>query len=307
LSERNSVAGTTMTLISMFRSEINSVNISPIKVSWELSLWNITSSRIFFEFLSFSPSSLEILLLSKSRNFGLFVSLRGGLSKGKGCLFLAMWSVICMMLLEFASIGFPSKIKVVNCLNHKIVLVRRYVSMMSVESFVRFSFELLSFRSDSWANHKVGIISWSVSSSWSFSSFSGCCFGSLSFSLNIFSVWFNWINILIFCCLSCTNFWSINLGNLSLSNFLFTAWQSFISFCLFSKEALTFMVFHCASISTWLLNETNHGLLADGIETCVITCSKSLCEMIISLSYSINTKITFNIISKIGNESSSIF
>ena len=205
-----------------------------------------------------------------------------------------------MMLLKFTSIGFPSKIKVVNSLNHKIVLVRRYVSMMSVESFVRFSLELMSFRSDSRANHKVSIISWS------FSSFSGCCFGSLSFSLNIFSAWFNWINILIFSCLSCINFWSINLGNLSLSNFLFTAWQSFVSFCLFSKEALTFMVFHCASISTWLLNETNHGLLADGIETCVITCSKSLCEMVITLSYSINTKITFNIISKIGNESSSI-
>jgi hypothetical protein len=197
------------------------------------------------EFLSFSPSILEILLLSKSRSFGLYVSFRGGLSKGKSCLFLAMWSVICMMLLEFASIGFPSKIKVVNCLNHEIVLVRRYVSMMSVKSFVRFSLELMSFRSDSWANHKVGIISWSVSSS-----FSGYCFGSL-FSLDIFSAWFNWINILIFSCLSCINIRSINLGNLSLSNFFFTAWQSLVSFCLFSKEALTFMVFHCASISTW--------------------------------------------------------
>jgi len=300
LSERNSVAGTTMTLISMFRSEINSLDISPIKVSWELIFWNSFSWWILFlELLGFFPCSREILCLSKGWCFGFFVSLRGSLSKWESCLFLAMWPIINMMLLKLASIGFPSKIKVINSLNHKIVLVWRHVSMMSVKSFVRFSLEIWSSWSDSWANHKVSFVSWSVSSGWSFS-VSGCI------SLNILSAGFNGIDILIFSLLCCVNFRSLNLSNLSLSNFCLSAWQGFVSCCLFSEEALTFMAFHCASISTWLLNETHHSLFANGIETCIITCSKPLCEMVIAFSYGINTKITFNIVSKIGDKSSSI-
>jgi len=192
LGERNSVAGTTMTLISMFRSEINSLDISPIKVSWELTFWNIFSWCILFlELLGFFPCWREILLLSKGRCLGVFVNLRGSLSKWERCLFLAMWPIINMMLLKLTSIGFPGKIKVIDSLNHKIVLVWRHVSMVSVKSFMRFSLEIWSSRSDSWANHKVGFVSWSVSSGWCFS-ISGCI------SLNILSAGFNGIHILTF-------------------------------------------------------------------------------------------------------------
>lgn len=90
LSERNSVARTTMPLISMFRSKINSTNISPIEISWELILWNISSRSIFLIFSCFFPSRGEVLLLSKRRSFGLFVNFRGCLSKCKGFMFLAM-------------------------------------------------------------------------------------------------------------------------------------------------------------------------------------------------------------------------
>jgi hypothetical protein len=54
----------------MFRSEINSFNISPIEVSWELRLWNTFSIWILLlELLGFFPSSSEILCLSKGRRF----------------------------------------------------------------------------------------------------------------------------------------------------------------------------------------------------------------------------------------------
>lgn len=213
-----------MTLISMFRSEINSLDISPIEVSWELSLWNIFSWIIFLlELLGFVQCRREILLLSKGRSCGLFVNLRGCLSKWERCLFFAMWPIINMMLLKFTSIGFPSKIKVINSLNHKIVLVRRYVSMMSVKSLVRFSLEFVISRSNFWINHKVGFVSWSVSSGWCFG-FSSCI------SLDILSARFNGIHILIFSCLRCVNFSSLNLSNLSLSNFNFRAWQVWFSF-----------------------------------------------------------------------------
>jgi hypothetical protein len=69
LSERNSIAGTAMSLISMFGGEIDSFNISPVKVSWELTFWNILSASVFLIFSSFIPSSSKILLLSKSRSF----------------------------------------------------------------------------------------------------------------------------------------------------------------------------------------------------------------------------------------------
>lgn len=288
-----------MSLISMLGCEIDSVNISPVKVSWELTLWNILSRTVFLILSGFIPSGGEVLLLSKRRSFGLLGSLGGSLSKGKFVVLLAMWPIISMMLLEFTSIGFPGKIKVINCLNHKIVVVGRNVSMMSVVSSVTFPLESVSLWSDGGANHKVGVISWSVS-------FSGNSLGCLSVSLDILSASFNGVYILLCSCLSDISFWSIDLSNFSLCDLDFTAWQSMISFCLISIEALSSMIFHCASISTCLLNETNHCFTALWIETSIISCSKALCEMIITFSNGINAKISLNIISKIGNKSCSI-
>ena len=79
-----------------------------------------------------------------------------------------------------------------------------------------------------------------------------------------------------------------------------------IGFCLLSKEALSSMILHCTSISTSLLNKTNHCLIAYRIKAWIISCSKPLRKMIISFSNSINTEITFDIVSIISNESCSV-
>jgi len=74
----------------MLGCEIDSVNISPVKVSWELTLWNILSRTVFLILSGFIPSGGEVLLLSKRRSFGLLGSLGGSLSKGKFVVLLAM-------------------------------------------------------------------------------------------------------------------------------------------------------------------------------------------------------------------------
>lgn len=212
-----------------------------------------------------------------------------------------MWSIISMVLLKFTSIGFPGKIKIIDSLNHKIVLVRRNVSMMGVVSPVRFSLESLSLGSDSWAQHEVGIVSWSVSSR------RRITLNNRVISLCVLSTCLNRVNILAFSSLCSGDIRSLNFSNLGLCNFNLLTWYGFICFDLISIKALSSVILHSASITTSLLNKTNHCFVTGWIETSVISSSKSLCKMIVSLSYSINTKITFNIVSEISHESSSIF
>jgi hypothetical protein len=136
LGEGNSVAGTAVTLVSMLTSEIDSLDISPVEVLGKLAVWDSAGVLVLLLVLSSLRICLgEVLGLLEDLVLLIKVLLGLNLSQVEG-LVLAVGAIAWMVLLKLASISFPSKIHVVDSLNHQIVLVRCNMGVMGVVSLV---------------------------------------------------------------------------------------------------------------------------------------------------------------------------
>ena len=123
LGEGNGVARSTVTLISVLTGEVNTIYVSPVKVGWELTIWDRVGIWVFLlVFLGFRPSFSKVI--SCLKNLFLTVKIFFTLDLGKlQSLLLAVRSVTCMMLLELAGICFPSKIHIIDGRDKKIILI----------------------------------------------------------------------------------------------------------------------------------------------------------------------------------------
>ena len=137
LGERDSVARTAVTLVSMLGGEVNTLDVSPVEVGWELTIWDSVGIWVLLlVLLGLTPGSSEVISLLK--DFLFLVKISFGLGLGKiQSLLLAVRSITWMVLLELASICFPAEIHIVDSGNEEIVLIRCNMSMMSIVPLVR--------------------------------------------------------------------------------------------------------------------------------------------------------------------------
>lgn len=135
LGERDSVAGTAMTLVSVLVHEVIATDISPVEVVRQLAVWNGISIRVvFLELLRFLNSRLEIGTLSELDGAGGLVV---GLSEDQWL--IAVSAVVVVRFLVFAHVSLPSQVHLVDGLDQQISLISRHVLNVRVVPRVRLS------------------------------------------------------------------------------------------------------------------------------------------------------------------------
>ena len=249
LGEGNRVAGAAMLLISVIRSKIIPVHISEVERFWKLGVWDVSSLFVLFhELLCGGQRFLEFLISVHAKFlFGwgsLFLLLIGvgDLGEGNRAFLLTVGTVTGVVLLVLAHVCLPAEVCLIDLLNENIHLIRWLMVEVEISPLTTGFFCLMvgflveRLRLSAAKFHEV----WGLS-------------GNI-FNFNIVMLH----DLVILHLASVVSLRSLNI----------------IMLLLNSLEALDFMLTHGVSFSRLLgdvLNESNHRLLAEGVEFVVVS------------------------------------
>ena len=144
-------------MVSEWVSEIETINVSEVILFWNELIFDFIGCLILIvPALSLGQSFLEGLTRVRTEILLLFVLLDIRTSLGQALcslLGITMGSVVGVVLLELANIGFPAEIGLINEGNSSIGFFTSFVLMMGVES-------LVGSRADLSISLKIGFLNW---------------------------------------------------------------------------------------------------------------------------------------------------
>jgi len=285
-------------LVPVFVHEVVAANISPVEVVGQFTVGNRLGVWVLLlEFLCLFNSGLEASSLAElDRANGLLAIT----SLSEHDRLIAVSSVVAVVLLVLAHISLPSQVHFVDCLDQQVGLIRRHVLQMSIVPCVSLSPSKQDILLIWWWALAVNLLGLQLVLNQS---------NLFRTHLMAFSLELGCNGLSVFLCQLLTSTCGLtslldNSVYLDSVLFLFNTLLDVQVLNLLGVEALAMVLLH-AAVPVHLLHETDHGLVALGIEVDVIASSDSL-ETRCSIAKWVVTNGVLNIVAEVAYESLSV-